>query len=80
MPATTRILVSLFAVLPAIALCGGCVSAKASQGSAASTAGRDAQPTARRPPNVVLFFFDDLGVGDLGCTGSPVIRTPRIDA
>ncbi|MGA1399199.1 MAG: sulfatase-like hydrolase/transferase [Phycisphaerales bacterium] len=80
MPATTRILVSLFAVLPAIALCGGCVSAKASQGSAASTAGRDAQPAARRPPNVVLFFFDDLGVGDLGCTGSPVIRTPRIDA
>ncbi|MHC4868294.1 MAG: arylsulfatase [Planctomycetota bacterium] len=80
MPATTRILVSLFAVLPAIALCGGCVSAKASQGSAASTAGRDAQPTADRPPNVVLLFFDDLGVGDLGCTGSPVIRTPHIDA
>ena len=30
-------------------------------------------------PNVVIIFCDDLGYGDLGCYGSPVISTPRID-
>lgn len=29
-------------------------------------------------PNVVLIFVDDLGYGDLGCTGGPY-RTPNID-
>ncbi|HCN79455.1 MAG TPA: arylsulfatase [Verrucomicrobiales bacterium] len=31
------------------------------------------------PPNVVILFADDLGYGDLGCQGSPVIRTPNLD-
>lgn len=30
--------------------------------------------------NIVLIFMDDMGYGDLGCTGSPLIRTPRMDA
>jgi arylsulfatase A-like enzyme len=30
-------------------------------------------------PNVVVFLFDDLGAGDLGCTGSRAIRTPHLD-
>jgi len=30
-------------------------------------------------PNVVLIYPDDQGYGDLGCFGSPNIRTPNID-
>lgn len=35
---------------------------------------------ASRPPNIIILFADDLGYGDLGCYGSPSIRTPRLDA
>jgi arylsulfatase A-like enzyme len=34
---------------------------------------------AAEPPNVVIIFADDLGYGDLGCYGSPTIRTPHLD-
>jgi len=33
----------------------------------------------RRPPNVVMIIGDDMGWGDFGFMGHPVIRTPRID-
>lgn len=32
------------------------------------------------PPNIIFIMADDLGVGDLGCYGQQVIRTPHIDA
>lgn len=31
-------------------------------------------------PNIVIIYTDDLGWGDLGCFGSPDVRTPHIDA
>lgn len=34
---------------------------------------------AERTPNFVVIFCDDLGWGDLGCFGNPVIRTPHLD-
>ena len=34
---------------------------------------------AERPPNIVLFFVDNLGNGDIGCFGSKLHRTPHID-
>lgn len=40
-----------------------------------------AQSQAQPPrPNVVVILCDDLGYGDLGCTGHPTIATPNIDA
>ncbi len=31
-------------------------------------------------PNVVIFYADDLGWGELGCQGNPQIPTPNIDS
>jgi len=31
------------------------------------------------PPNFVVIFVDDMGYADLGCFGSPDIRTPLLD-
>src|SRR5262245_38647767 len=42
--------------------------------SVAGTAGFAAEK-----PNIVILFADDLGYGDLGCYGSPTIRTPHLD-
>ena len=31
-------------------------------------------------PNVVIFYADDMGIGDVGCYGCPDIATPNLDA
>ena len=33
--------------------------------------------SAAEKPNVILIFTDDQGYQDVGCFGSPDIRTPR---
>ena len=37
------------------------------------------EPPVAAPPNIVVFFTDDQGWGDLGCQGSQDIPTPHID-
>lgn len=34
----------------------------------------------RKPQDLIVVLCDDLGYGDLGCFGHPVIRTPNLDA
>lgn len=47
----------------------------ATLGAAALTSAQN-----RRRPNIVFIMADDLGVGDLGCYGQKIIRTPNIDS
>jgi arylsulfatase A-like enzyme len=48
--------------------------------SATSGPAAIATPTPRPgPPDIVLILADDMGWGDLGVYGNPVIRTPNID-
>ncbi len=39
----------------------------------------DDDPQAKRPPNFVIVFADDLGYADVGCFGAQGYQTPHID-
>lgn len=34
---------------------------------------------AAKPPNIIVFYVDDLGYGDLGCYGAQGVATPNVD-
>jgi arylsulfatase A-like enzyme len=46
--------------------------------SASTIAGAGAAPSDTVRPNIILIFADDVGLGDVQCTGGPV-HTPNID-
>lgn len=73
---TARLAASSLFLPRTVALCM-CIVISAAHACYA-TSPNESQPQ-QRPPNIVLFFMDDLGVYDLGCYGRTEHQTPRLD-
>ena len=65
----------MLALALAVLALGAAAEGAAAEGAAAEAAEGAAGP----PPNLVLFFVDDMAYGDLGVTGAPTTLTPNID-
>jgi arylsulfatase A-like enzyme len=52
-----------------------------SQSATAAETAANSKEVKKRPqkPNIVLFYVDDLGYGDLGCYGAEGVQTPNVD-
>ena len=59
-----------------------CVAAALTQllSPIAASAAKPLSAQAKRIPNIVILFADDLGYGELSCQGNPEIPTPHIDS
>ena len=40
----------------------------------------EAADAKERKPNIILVMVDDAGYGDYSCLGSPIMKTPKVDA